>query len=778
MAMKHILVRLVLLLLTILLPTSIMAQKLEVDGIYYNIDSVQAIVTTGDYPYCGDVTIPATITHDDKVYPVKAIGPAAFRDCSALTGVSIPASVTAIGEHAFAGCTALDSVDISDLGHWCGIDFASETANPCHRAHRLFVRGAEIVDLLIPDSVTEINSFAFSGYSSITSASIPSTVTGIGVSLFSGCSSLSSITVARGNPAFDSRDSCNAIIETESGVLIAGCQSTVIPQGVTAVGGWAFYRCTGLTSIHIPNSVTQIGYEAFYCCESLMGVNIPNSVTNIGYQAFYGCSSLRSIHIPGTVRGIGTSAFEYCPSLTSITVADGNPRYDSRDECNAIIETDGNTLVAGCRNTVIPSTVREIGDYAFSGCSTLTGIDIPSGVGVVGDFAFRSCTALRSVTIPEVVTSIGASAFFECSSLKRVDIPSTVESIGGFAFERCPAMLGMTVSDGNPAYDSRDSCNAIIETATGTLVAGCMNTVIPETVTRIGDNAFSGCFMLTKAVLPKSIEAIGNYAFMGCTSLSSINIPPTVTFIGEAAFSGCSALSALDIPNSVTAIGQGAFVGCSSLESIRLPKSVTAIGDYEFYRCTMLKEINIPNTVTTIGASAFRGCLLLSSVNIPKSVTAIGAAAFSECPSVTSMTVSGGNPNYDSRGGCNAIIETATGTLIAGCRNSVIPVDVTAIGYAAFDGCVLLDGITIPQSVTAIGRKVFNNCPALKDVFCRIGDPTQVSVARDAFLLPSGDYSDRTLHILPEASFSAYQDISPWCEQFGRIVEMDPTTKN
>ena len=761
-----------------MLPTSIVAQNVEVDGIYYNIDSVKAVVINGNHPYYGDVTIPATITHDDKVYPVNAIAPAAFRDCSALTSVSIPASITAIGEHAFAGCAALDSVDISDLGQWCGIDFESETANPCHHAHRLFVRGVEIVDLQIPDSVSEINSFAFSGCSSISSVSIPSTVTGIGVSLFSGCTSLSSITVADGNPVYDSRDSCNAIIVTESGVLIAGCQSTVIPQGVTAVGGWAFYRCTGLTSIHIPNSVTIIGYEAFYCCESLMGVNIPNSVTNIGYQAFYGCSSLRSIHIPGTVRGIGSSAFEYCPSLTSITVADDNPRYDSRDECNAIIETDGNMLIAGCKNTVIPSTVREIGDCAFSGCSTLTGIDIPTGVSVVGDFAFRNCSALRNVALPEGLTGIGASAFFECSSLNRVDSPSTVESIGGFAFERCPALFSMTVADGNPVYDSRDSCNAIIETATDKLVAGCMNTVIPATVTRIGDNAFSGCFMLTKAVLPKSVEAIGDYAFLGCTSLSSINIPQAVTFIGEGAFSGCSALTALDIPKSVTVIGHGAFVGCSSLESIRLPKSVTVIGDYEFYRCTMLKEITIPNTVTMIGSSAFRGCLLLSSVIIPKSVTAIGDAAFSECPSVSNMTVSSGNPNYDSRGGCNAIIETATGALIAGCRNSVIPADVTAIGYAAFDGCVLLDGITIPQSVTAIGRKAFNNCPALKDVFCRIGDPTQVSVARDAFLLPSGDYSDRTLHILPEASFSAYQDISPWCEQFGRIVEMDPTTKN
>lgn len=764
-------------ILTILLPTSMVAQNLELDGIYYNIDSVQAIVTSGSYPYHGDVAIPASITCNGKVLPVKAIAPMAFRNCSALTSVTIPASITAIGEHAFAGCTTLDSVDISDLGRWCCIDFSSETANPCHRAHRLFVKGTEIVELQIPDSVTEINSYAFSGCSSITSANIPSTVTGIGASLFSDCSSLTSITVDRSNPVYDSRDSCNAIIKTETGILIAGCQNTVVPQGVTAIGGWAFTRCTGLTSIRLPDSVTQIGFEAFYGCTSLMGVNIPASVTHIGYQAFYGCSSLRSIHIPGKVRGIGTSAFEYCPSLTAMSVSPDNQRFDSRNDCNAIIETDGNTLIAGCRNTVIPSTVSEIGDYAFSGCSTLTGMEIPIGVSVVGDFAFRGCSALRSVALPVGLISIGSSSFFECSALNHVDIPSTVETIGSFAFERCPAILGITVADGNPVYDSRDSCNAIIETASGTLIAGCMKTTIPETVVKIGDNAFSGCFMLTKVFLPKSVEAIGNYAFTDCSSLSSINMPPRVTFIGESAFSGCSALTVLDIPNSVTAIGQGAFVGCSSLESIRLPKSVTSVGDYEFYRCTLLKEINIPHTVTTIGKSAFRGCLSLTSVNIPKSVTAIGTAAFSECPSVTSMTVSGGNPNYDSRGGCNAIIETATGTLIAGCRNSVIPADVTAIGTVAFDGCVFLDGITIPPSVTIIGHKAFNNCPALKDVVCRIVDPMPVTVARDAFLLPSGDYSDRTLYIPAEASASAYQDLLPWNEQFGHIVEMGRSSK-
>ena len=758
------------LILAFALPVTAMAQDLEAGDICYHINGDHAIVIAGTYPYSGDVTIPATVSYRDVVYPVTAIDQSAFRDCYALTSVTIPASVTAIGENAFAGCTSLDSVEISDLSVWCSIDFFSKSSNPCNRAHHLYLNGTEIVDLVIPDSVSSISSFAFTGCSSINSVSIPSTVKEIGLSSFSDCASLSVINVDGDNPAYDSRDSCNAIIKTATGKLIVGCRSTVIPNSVTAIDDWAFYACTSLTGIAIPNSVTAIGYESFYGCTSLVGVNIPNSVLTIGYQAFYGCSSLKSIHIPGSVRGIATSAFEFCPSLMSMSVAPDNRQYDSREDCNAIIETDESILIAGCKNTIIPSTVTAIDDYAFSGCSMLNGIEIPAGVTSVGSFAFRECSSLRNVIIPEGVVSIGASAFFDCALLNHVDIPASVESLGDYAFEKCPAIYSMNVAAGNPNYDSRDSCNAIIKTATNTLIAGCMNTVIPETVTAIGDNAFSGSFMLTKLTIPNSVKTIGDYAFAECTSLSSINIPNSVTSIGDLAFSSCSALTSLIIPNSVLRIGKAAFGGCQSLESIRLPKSVTAIDENEFFGCTMLKDINISNVITSIGAAAFRGCLSLTSVNIPKSVTKIGNSAFRECPSLTSMTVAKENPVYDSREGCNAIIETATGTLIAGCQNTVIPTTVTAIGNTAFDGCALLGSITIPKTITVIGRKAFNNCPGLKDVVCLIADPSLITTAFDAFKLPSGDYTERTLHVPTDAA-ATYQASSDWQPYFQTITD-------
>lgn len=743
--MKH-LIRTIMLMLSL----TATAQDFEAGGIYYNIKGDSAIVTTGAIHYSGDVVIPEVVILDDTAYPVTAIGHSAFSNCTSLSSITIPRTITTIGEHAFAGCTGLDSVSIGDLGAWCSIVFESAPANPCHYAHRLFVNGDEIIDLIIPDSVTTIGSFAFSGCTSINSVNIPSHVTDIGPAAFAGCSSITSMTVASDNPTYDSRDSCNAIIRTATGTLIAGCMNTVIPATVTMIGNWAFSSCTNLTSIHIPNSVIEIGFEAFNGCSSLIGVNIPNSVTIIGYQAFFGCSSLREIHIPRSVRGIASSAFEYCPSLTSITVASGNYRYDSRDDCNAIIETEDNILVAGCKNTIIPATVTAIGNHAFSGCSSLIGIDIPTGVETVGDYAFRDCSALRHVTIPDGVTSIGASAFFDCSLLSEVDIPASVETIGSFAFEHCPAITSMTVAHANPTYDSRDSCNAIIETATGTLIAGCMNTVIPATVTAIGDNAFSGCFMLTKLHIPKSVKTIGNYAFTECTSLALLDIPSTVTAIGDAAFGGCSALT-----------------------SIELPKSVTSIGDYEFYRCASLASVKIPKTVTSIGTQAFRGCFALTDIIIPRSVTHIGPSAFSACPLLTKITVANGNPNYDSREGCNAIIETATGTLIAGCQNTVIPAGVTTIGNMAFDGCSTLDAISIPQSVTTIGKNAFHDCLVLKDVTVHFPDPTVITVANDAFKLTSGDYTDRTLHV-PANAIDTYRDTMPWNKQFGNIMELVP----
>ena len=212
---------------------------------------------------------------------------------------------------------------------------------------------------------------------------------------------------------------------------------------------------------------------------------------------------MTSVTIGNSVTTIGSSAFEGCNGLESISVATGNTKYDSRDNCNAIIETATNTLRFGCKSTIIPNSVTSIGGAAFTYCYTLMSVTIPNSVTSIGDRAFRYCTGLMSVTIGNSVTSIGNAAFANCRGLESISVES-----------------------GNTKYDSRNNCNAIIETATNTLICGCKNTIIPNSVTTIGYSAFYGCSGLTSVTIPNSVTSIGYSAFDGCSGLQRIEAYP------------------------------------------------------------------------------------------------------------------------------------------------------------------------------------------------------------------------------------------------------------
>ena len=244
-------------------------------------------------------------------------------------------------------------------------------------------KDAYVGNIIIPESTT-YNGTTYS-------------VTSIGDGAFLDCSGLTSVTVDNNNGTYNSRNNCNAIIETSTNSLIVGCKNTIIPNSVTSIGNSAFYGCSGLTSVTIPNSVTYIGISAFERCSGLTSVTIPNSVTSIGYGAFSGCSG-----------------------LTSVVVDKNNGTYDSRDNCNAIIDTSTNKLIVGCKNTTIPNSVTSIGYGAFDGCSGLTSVTIPNSVTSIGEAAFYGCSGLTSVTIPNSVTSIGKYAFEDCFWLTRL----------------------------------------------------------------------------------------------------------------------------------------------------------------------------------------------------------------------------------------------------------------------------------------------------------------------------------------------------------------------
>ena len=661
---------------------------------------------------------------------LTSIGTNAFYYCTGLTSIEIPNSVTSIGAWAFQECTGLTLVEI-------------------------------------PNSVATIGNSAFAYCSGMTSIEIPSSVTYIGFNSFRGCSSLEQIIVASDNAYYDSRENCNAIIQTNTNVLVAGCKTTVIPNSVTSIDECAFYGCTGLASIDIPNSVTSIGNSAFSYCTILTSVEIPSSVTSIGNYAFSYCISLTSVEIPNSVTSIVSYAFYFCDGLTSVIIGNsvttvgerafwgcsglahiivdsGNSFFDSRNNCNAIIKTVTNELITGCMNTIIPDSVTSIKDGAFYGCSGMTFLtvlaEMPPTLGYNTFYGvnraipiyvpFGSAEAYQSEEYWNEFTNIIEMGSGVVSVIVNPTDGGTVTGTGYYS----GGQVCVLTAASNPGFGfgnwtengrviSVDSVFSFYAHPT-TLVANfCSNSPIVFADANVKalcvanwDNNGDGELSYSEAAVVTNLGQLfrGNSAI---TSFDELQYFIGLSFLGDYAFSYCPNLISLTLPNSIVSIGDMAFYECNSLTSLTIPNSVISIGYGAFELCRNLPSLTIPNSVTSIGNNAFAFCYGLTSMTIPNSVTSLGYGLFYCCSPLSQIVVEAGNPVYDSRENCNAIIETSTNTLVAGCKNTIIPNSVTSIGPSAFDGCIRnTTSLTIPNSVTSIGRLAFRYCSGLTSI--------------------------------------------------------------
>ena len=358
------------------------------------------------------------------------------------------------------------------------------------------------------------------------------------------------------------------------------------------------------------------------------------------------------------------------------------PYYDKDgfyyDEFGAKYSHDKRILIKGVDSEafiqLMPMSVKEIGDFAFQGCTKLYNIKFRFGLDSIGYNAFDACSSLFRVIIPNPVTTIKPYAFSGCSSLVEIYIPDSVTSIGKGAFHSCSSLERIKM---------------------------------PIGIKKLDNNMFVGCSSLREIYLPDSLNEIGEYVFSGCSSIKYFHMPDSIVKIGKGAFVNCRKLNKIKFPDSITYIGEEAFEKCCSLESIEFPK-IKVIKRETFECCSSLKHFYIPNGIVEIEDRAFNGCTSLLAIAVPPSLKKISLNAFDGCISLISLYVLEGNEKYDSRDRCNAIIEKSTNTLVIGCRRSKIPDDVTDIYRYSFEGREP-QTIHVPASVLN-GIEALSNC--------------------------------------------------------------------
>ena len=441
--------------------------------------------STNTITKCDSAVTSAVIPSEIDGEPVTAIGYNAFRECDALTSVTIPDSVTVIKEHAFDDCSNMTDVAIPG-----SVTSIGDSA---------FRECDALTSVTLPDGILSIGAMAFYSCDEITSIDIPKSVTTIGDEAFNCCNNLNSLTVNANNSNYSTEN--DVLFDKEKTLLIQYLRakrktSYSIPDTVREIGYSAFYNSSNLKSIWLPNNLESIADKAFCGCSSLTGITIPNGVTAIGNEAFASCSKLLTVAIPDSVTSIGNDAFKPCKSLISITVGDNNEYYAS----------DNGVLYDKKQKALL----------LYPSANNNNSYVIPDGVMTIGKMAFYSCKSLTDVTIPDSVTSIGNNAFASCSALTSITIPESVTSIGYNALDNCKSLTSITVDENNKNYSSKDGVLFNKDRTVLILYPRSNNRksyIIPDSVTTIEDGAFESCEFLTGILIPDSVTSIEPNSF-------------------------------------------------------------------------------------------------------------------------------------------------------------------------------------------------------------------------------------------------------------------------
>ena len=666
----------------------------------------------------------------------------AFYDCSSLLSISIPDGVTYIGYWAFKNCSSLSSISIPD-----GVTKIEYDAfNNC----------SSLSSITIPESVSSIGNGAFNGCSSLTSISIPERITSLGGGIFKNCIGLTSITIPQ---------NITAIPEA----FLSGCSSlttVMIPEGVKSIDNYAFENCSSLTSISIPESVKSIGVGtfagcsnlqtisipsgvtvlptyAFRDCSSLSSINLPESLTSIEYWAFSGCSSLISIVIPNSVTSVSYDLFYYCTNLSSITIPSSLLINQSKslgyglDKLITVV-VEGNTLLStpfSNDNVIYVVEPDKLESYTTSSIWSLHQKKVYT----------KDMLMLKTV---DVIADPMQSSLYEQLGDSSIYVANLkiVGSINGYDImtlrNKTIRLLDLDLSEANiiandEGYEYYPSCRLLEDNVLGDksfLETNIRSVILPNSLKRVGNNAFDGCGYLERVVFNEGLESIGTSAFRK-SGLTSIELPNSLIYLGYpdgGAFDDCEHLgSVIRIPDKVTEIPQWCFNRCYKIDTVYVGKNVSYIG-YRAFNNSGITTLVLNNNIKEIHDIAFENCLNLKTVIFNRKLQSIGEGAFKDCSQLQEIS---------------------------------LPYSVENIKNDAFKGCKSLKTIKIPSMARSLGRNAFGGCDSITSIYAYTVEP--IDIDQNTF----NCYLQATLYV-PKTSARLYKYNTQW-SQFVRVREFE-----